>query len=310
MAKHYSRMKNHKNKVLTGHYDRVMNITQKIEALGFARYLGTFEPNSPEWHSAREGIGGSDIGALMGKSPWKSPYQLWAEKTGKLSDEIEPSMPMKLGTYFEPAIRQLFQDENKEFFTVHETGTWQSVHNPVLKANPDGIIEWEDGKLSVLEIKFTRQYWDELPEHYNLQVQHYLQVLGLEHAIVVAVAGGDYKEFKVVWDDSLQKAMKEAVRAFYGLIETDKAPDFDGSRSTYETVRELSKGLEEGEVELGGLWSNLQATRAEAEYWDRALQAQKSAVLAYMNGTKYGLFQGEKVIALQARNGKPFITFK
>jgi hypothetical protein len=29
-----------------------------------------------------------------------------------------------------------------------------------------------------------------------------------------------------------------------------------------------------------------------------------------MDGTKYGLFQGDKVIALQARNGKPFITFK
>ena len=40
-----------------------MDITQKVEALGFGRYLGTFEPNSQEWHAAREGIGGSDIGA-------------------------------------------------------------------------------------------------------------------------------------------------------------------------------------------------------------------------------------------------------
>ena len=134
-----------------------MNITQKIEALGFGKYLGTFEPNSPEWHEARKGIGGSDIGALMGKSPFKSPFQLWAEKTGQLSDEIEPSMPMKLGTAFEPAIRQLFQEENKDWLTVHETGTWQSKENSLLKANPDGIIEWKDGELGVLEIKFTRQ---------------------------------------------------------------------------------------------------------------------------------------------------------
>jgi putative phage-type endonuclease len=287
-----------------------MNITQKIEALGFARYLGTFEPNSDEWHSAREGIGGSDIGALMGKSPWKSPYQLWAEKTGKLSDEIETSMPMKLGTAFEPAIRQLFADENEGFLTVHETGTWQSVHNPVLKANPDGIIEWNDGNLGVLEIKFTRQYWDELPEHYNLQVQHYLQVLGLERGIVVAVAGGDWKEFEVVWDDSLIKTMKTAVRGFYDLIAKDEAPDFDGSDSTYETVRTLSEGLQEGEIELGALYSNLIRARSEFEQADNYFKAMKSAVLAYMDGIKYGLYQGEKVIALQARGGKPFITFK
>ena len=287
-----------------------MEITQKIEALGFGRYLGTFEPNSEEWHAAREGIGGSDIGALMGKSPWKSAYQLWAEKTGQLSDQIEPSMPMKLGTAFEAPIRELFREQNEGWLKVYETGTWQSVANPILKANPDGIIEWEDGKLGILEIKFTRQYWDELPEHYNLQVQHYLQVLGLERSIVVAVAGGDWKEFEVVWDDSLQKDMKKAVRAFYGLVTSNKAPEYDGSTSTYETVRELSDGLQEGEMELGSLWSNLVATKAEADYWANALQAQKSAVLAFLNGIKYGLYQGEKVISLQARNGKPFITFK
>jgi len=287
-----------------------MEITQKIEALGFGRYLGTFEPNSEEWHAAREGIGGSDIGALMGKSPWKSAYQLWAEKTGQLSDEIEPSMPMKLGTAFEAPIRDLFREQNEGWLKVYETGTWQSVANPILKANPDGIIEWEDGKLGVLEIKFTRQYWDELPEHYNLQVQHYLQVLGLGRGIVVAVAGGEWKEFEVVWDDSLQKDMKKAVRAFYGLVTSNKAPEYDGSSSTYETVRELSEGLQEGEMELGSLWSNLVATKAEADYWANALQAQKSAVLAFLNGIKYGLYQGEKVISLQARNGKPFITFK
>ena len=287
-----------------------MEITQKIEALGFGRYLGTFEPNSEEWHAAREGIGGSDIGALMGKSPWKSAYQLWAEKTGQLSDEIEPSMPMKLGTAFEAPIRDLFREQNEGCLKVYETGTWQSVANPILKANPDGIIEWEDGKLGVLEIKFTRQYWDELPEHYNLQVQHYLQVLGLGRGIVVAVAGGEWKEFEVVWDDSLQKDMKKAVRAFYGLVTSNKAPEYDGSSSTYETVRELSEGLQEGEMELGSLWSNLVATKAEADYWANALQAQKSAVLAFLNGIKYGLYQGEKVISLQARNGKPFITFK
>jgi putative phage-type endonuclease len=287
-----------------------MTITQKIEALGFAKYLGTFEPNSPEWHNARKGIGGSDIGAVMNKNPWKSAYTLWAEKSGLISDQLDPSMPMKLGTAFEPAIRDLFQAENKEWLTVYETGTWSSLENPNLKANPDGIIEWKNGKLSVLEIKFTRQYWNELPEHYNLQVQHYLQVLGLDSGMVVAVAGGDYREFEVVKDESLIASMKEAVRGFYGFLEANKAPDYDGSDSTYETVRELSEGLEDGEIELGALWSNLTSTKAEFDYWDNALKAQKSAVLAFMNGIKYGLYRGEKVVGLQARNGKPFITFK
>jgi putative phage-type endonuclease len=287
-----------------------MNITEKIESLGFAKYLGTFEPNSKEWHEARKGIGGSDISAVMDMNPWKSAYQLWAEKSGLIPDDLEPSMPMKLGTAFEPAIRQLFAEENKEWLTVHETGTWQSLTDPVMKANPDGIIEWANGKLGVLEIKFTRQYWDELPEYYNLQVQHYLAVLGLDSGMVVAVSGGDYREFEVKKDYILIDALKTRLRGFCDLLEANTPPDYDGSNSTYETVRTLSEGLQEGEIELGALWSNLLQAKKESEYWENTFKAQKSAVLAFMNGTKYGLFQGEKVIALQARAGKPFITFK
>jgi putative phage-type endonuclease len=286
-----------------------MEITQKIEALGFAKYIGTFEPGTREWYQARQGIGGSDVASVMDKNPWKSAYTLFMEKSGKQWKDLPPSIAMQMGTAFEPVIRQLFQDNNSEWLTVHETGTWASIEEPRSVANVDGIIEWADGSLGVLEIKFSRMYWDELPEHYNLQVQHYLSVLGLKRGIVVAVAGGDWKEFEVVRDDSLVKEMKSRLQAFYGFLDTDTAPDYDGSESTYETVRELSEGLQDGEIELGSLWSNLLQAKSESEYWEGQFKAHKSAVLAFMNGTKYGLFQGEKVINLQARNGKPFITF-
>jgi putative phage-type endonuclease len=287
-----------------------MTITEKIEALGKAKYVGTFEPGTREWYKARRGIGGSDVAAVMDMNPWKSAYTLWAEKSGKAWQDIPASMPMKMGTAFEPVIRQLFQEENEHWLTVHETGTWASIEEPRSVANVDGIIEWENGKLSVLEIKFSRQYWDKLPEHYNLQVQHYLSVLGLDSGMVVAVAGGDWKEFEVKRDNELIEHMKTRVQGFYDLLEGNEPPDYDGSESTYQTVRTLSQGLEDGEIELGALWSNILSAKSEAEFWDRQFTAQKSAVLAFMNGTKYGLFQGEKVIALQAKAGKPFITFK
>jgi putative phage-type endonuclease len=287
-----------------------MEITQKIEALGFATYLGNFEPGTPDWHKARRGIGGSDIASVMDLNPWKSAYTLFMEKSGKAWQDIPSTIPMQLGTAFEPVIRKLFADNNSEWLKVHETGTWASKEDPRAVANVDGIIEWDDGSLGVLEIKFSRQYWDKLPEHYNLQVQHYLWVLGLKRGVVVAVAGGDWREFEVVRDDSLVEAMKSRLQAFYGFLDTDTAPDYDGSESTYETVRQLSEGLEEGEIELGSLWANLLQAKSESEYWEKQFKAHKSAVLAFMDGTKYGLFQGEKVIALQARNGRPFITYK
>jgi len=40
------------------------------------------------------------------------------------------------------------------------------------------------------------------------------------------------------------------------------------------------------------------------------LNSFKSATLAQMNGVKVGTYNGQQVVALQARNGKPFLTFK
>jgi len=286
-----------------------MNITEQIEALGSAKFIGSFESGSPEWHAARAGVGGSDIGVIFGKSQFKSPYTLWAEKSNLLPD-TDSTIPMRLGTALEPAIRQFFAAENKDWLTVEDTGTWQSTKDSWMKANPDGIIVWADGSLGVLEIKHSATYVSEIPESWKLQVLWYLDVLGLKRGVVCAVIGGRYTEFEVVWDESIAKDMRERVRAFYDLVLQETPPDFDGSTSTYETIRELSEGLTEGEVELDGLWVDLIAAKIIFEQADANFNAKKSVVLAYMNGTKYGFYQGERVLTLQARNGKPFITFK
>jgi len=286
-----------------------MRITDAIESLGAAKFIGSFESGSPEWHAARAGIGGSDVGVILGKSQFKSPYTLWCEKSNLLGD-TDSTIPMRLGTALEPAIRQFFINENKDWLTVHETGTWESTESDWMKANPDGIIEWADGTLGVLEIKHSATYVTEIPESWKLQVLWYLMVLGLKRGVVCAVIGGRYTEFEVLWDESLVQQMKTAVWAFYGFVQDGLAPDFDGANSTYETVRELSDGLVDGELDLGNFWVDLAAAKAIYEVAEQNFTKHKTAVLAFMNGTKYGNWQGERVVALQARNGKPYITFK
>lgn len=285
-----------------------MTITQKIADKGKARLIGTYESNTTEWHAAREGIGGSDIGAIMGKNPWKSAYTLWAEKSNLIAG-VESNTAMKLGTALESPIREFWANENKGWLTVYETGTWQSVEHAYYKANPDGIIEWSDGQLGVLEIKHSRQYWDKLPEAYELQVQWYLHVLGLKLGIVVALAAGDLKEFRVEYDPELMEQVETAVRAFYGCLEGGVAPDWDGSTSTYETVREISDGLTDGEIELDKLYENLIAAKVIYDHAEENFNLYKATTLAYMNGIKTGLYKGEKVVNLRASKGRPFITF-
>jgi predicted phage-related endonuclease len=289
-----------------------MTIDQQIESLGRAKLLGYFEHDSEEWHEARKGVAGSLVGTLMGHNPWRSAYTAYYEALGELPrDSTGPSMAMKLGTIFEQPIQDLWVSENAEWLTAHNTGTWASVFYPEFKANPDAIIEWADGSLGILEIKFSRNPMNELPPHYRDQVMWYMHVLGLKKGILVAVANGEMVEHEIDYD--LDYAIQLEIRAitFLHKLEIGEAPDWDGSQSTYETVRTLSEHIFDGDIELGELYPQLMRAKELAEETEQQFTLLKSKVLHLMDGVKVGLYQGDKVLSLQARgSGLPFIVFK
>lgn len=43
-----------------------------------------------DWLKERQkGIGGSDVAAILGMSPWRTPYQVWEEKTTPIDETAE-----------------------------------------------------------------------------------------------------------------------------------------------------------------------------------------------------------------------------
>jgi predicted phage-related endonuclease len=289
-----------------------MTIDQQIESLGSAKLLGYFAHDSEEWHQARKGVAGSLVGSLMGHNPWRSAYTAYYEYLEQLPrDSNGPSMAMKLGTVFEQPIQDLWVSENSEWLKAHNTGTWQSTSNPAFRANPDAIIEWLDGSLGILEIKFSRNPMNELPPHYRDQVMWYMHVLGLTKGILVAVANGEMIEHEIDYDPKYAAELEMRALDFLERIETGVAPDWDGSQSTYETVRYLSESIHDGDIELGELYPQLMRAKEVAEETEQAFTLLKSKVLHLMDGVKVGTYQGDKVLSLQARgSGVPFIVFK
>jgi hypothetical protein len=289
-----------------------MTIDQQIESLGSAKLLGYFEHASDEWHEARKGVAGSLVGTLMGHNPWRSAYTAYFEALGELPrDSNGPSMAMKLGTIFEQPIQDLWVEENKDWLTAHNTGTWASASEPRFKANPDAIIEWADGSLGVLEIKFSRNPMNELPPHYKDQVMWYMHVLGLKKGILVAVANGELVEHEIEYDQEYALELVDKAYEFLMCLEMNEAPDWDGSQSTYETVRILSESIHDGDIELGELYPQLIRAKELSEETEEQFTLLKSKVLHLMDGVKVGTYQGDKVLSLQARGtGLPYIVFK
>lgn len=285
-------------------------ITQKIERYNSARLFGRAEAGSATWLKwRRESITGSDISSIVGLNPWKSALTLYYQKTGELQEQ-EATTRMMLGNYLEAGIAELFQDLNPNLRVYRDLGTFAKVDAPVYKANPDGVIEDQLGNLSVLEIKHTSQYWTEVPMHYQLQVMWYQYVLGLKNpATLVAVTGGDLKQFVVEYDETLISKSLEAVELFLGLLNLGVAPDYDGSASTYETVRELSGDLIDDVKELN-CGNELLAAKQIFDAAEQNLNKHKSIALAELNGTKVGTWAGMEIVRLAQRGtGKPYLTF-
>lgn len=193
-------------------------IEDKVEALGVATMLGRYRSGTPEWHQARVGIGGSEVGAICGVNPYKSPDAVLAAKLGQ-SEEVVPNLAMRLGTVFEDPIRRIWKEDNQDFLDCYGTGTWQNVANPTWKANPDGLIEWRDGTLGILEIKYTSRKWDKLPEYYRYQVLWYMRALGIERGILVQCHGHNLTEWAIDYDGETIAKMETAVKAFENKLQ-------------------------------------------------------------------------------------------
>src|SRR5690554_4862395 len=141
-----------------------------------------------EWVDARQDyIGGSEVAALLGKSPYQTPFQLWLLKTGRR--ESRGSTPItEMGHILEPVCAEKFtQVTGLKLRNISEP--YEHPEYSFLRGNIDRQIvssELHPGP-GVLEIKTTTSYLlrnevNPYPISWEYQIQHYLMLTGYEYA--------------------------------------------------------------------------------------------------------------------------------
>lgn len=279
-----------------------------------AKYLGTFTNGSSEWHEVRaDGIGGSEIGTILGLNPWESPYYLWASKTGQIPPKQLDSFAVKLGNYLEPVILEKILPEMHPDWELYSVGTYQHPKLPFLHANPDALAK-VNGEWVVVEVKTSRNYWEEIPPHYIQQTMHYMNVLGIKKAVICGLVAMDWKEIWIDFDEFEGKVIEQKASEFWKMVVDGTEPDFDGSDSTYQAVREMHPDIDGTEVEIDGL-HHLSLAQEAFDKAEAELRKQKSEVLALMGSAQHAYIEHEgkkyRVASRQARgNGVPFLVVK
>lgn len=283
-------------------------MSKKLEhpLFGSAVLIGDFENQSPEWHELRSnGIGGSQVGTILGLNPWESAYTLWAKLSGKIPESFEQNEKMFWGTVLEPVIRDEWGKQNPEF-EIFDTGTWADGWK---HANPDGILKRGDD-YGLLEIKTAGYRWDEVPPQYYAQVQWYMHLLGLKWCkIVVLFQGNQLQTYTINYDQEFVHGALLRVTEFWDGVAKDVAPSWDGSESTYQTVRIMHPDIVDSEIELGKLGSELLSAQGQLDSATEKLNEIKSIVLDFMDKAKYGQLDGKTIVTRSARNGGiPYLT--
>ena len=193
-----------------------------------------------EWR--RKGIGGSDVAAIAGLSPWKSPVAVWLEKTGQIQQE-EPGEAAYWGTVLEDVVAREFTIRTG-LKIRRRNAILQHPEYPWMLANVDRMIV---GKNAGLECKTTSAYnvkeWegDEIPAQYILQVQHYMAVTGYqEWWFAVLIGGNRFVYKKIERDDELIQQLIDLEKDFWeNNVVANVPPELDGSPASTELVKRM-----------------------------------------------------------------------
>lgn len=190
-----------------------------------------------DWLEYRKlGIGGSDASVVCGVSRYKSPVELWMEKTGQLHPQ-EAGEAAYWGTQLEAMVRAEFT-KRTGIEVEHKGVLLQSEKHPFMLANLDGTCEHPDYGTCIFEAKTASAYkageWNNaIPDEYQLQLQHYMAVTGYKAAYIAVLIGGNTFRWKLVErDEELISMLIELETAFWNHVQQVTPPAMDGSHAS------------------------------------------------------------------------------
>lgn len=191
----------------------------------------------------RKGVGGSDVAAIMGLSPYRGAYEVWAEKSGLIeAPDISDKPAVIWGNILEPVVGEHYAENHPDREVRRLNAVCQSIERPWAQASLDYEVKDPELGWGVLEIKTAGQRsegkWDDgVPLFYQTQVAHYLSVTGRAFADVAVLIGGqDYREYRIMRDEDDICAVESAVDEFWQRVQTGDEPPIDGSPGEAEAL--------------------------------------------------------------------------
>ena len=222
------------------------------------------------WLSLRgQDVTASVAGALFGVHEYMTPFQLWALKAGRITDDPEETPAMRRGTLLEPVAVELLREAHPDWSMIHNTGPDRVYYrDPAARigATPDLRVHDPVRGYGLVQIKTVeqgafRRKWAaggdgviEPPLWIAVQALLEAHLTGADWVGVAALVCGyglDLHEVRIPQNEGVVKRLYERTAEFWTMVGDgiEPSPDFARDGDTLDRLYARDTGTE---IDLSG----------------------------------------------------------
>lgn len=261
-------------------------------------------------------IGGNDVAAILGLSPYRTPVDVWLEKTGQ-STNNQTSMAMRFGQFAEEFIAQEYSRATQQAVTQYEEAFTDPDHQ-YLAGHIDRFVLPKNGDLfhstnqlaaqKLLECKtanpFAQQEWgdagtDSVPMSHLIQCLWYLMLTGCESAdLAVLFGNSDFRIYTIFRDKEIESILREKACHFWEqYVQTKIAPPVQNEadcRSLFEkSIPSKAKEADQYDLEL---LEQLKNANHQLLSYEKQISSIKQVLMQSLQDAESLQFEGRSLV--------------
>ena len=245
--------------------------------------------NRQEWLRERKNyLGGSDLGAISGLSPYKTALDVYLDKTsGDIREETNDAM--RWGNLLEDVVAKAYSEDTGRTIEIEPNTIYHSEYK-FLGANID---RWADNKRRILECKtasfLKAKEWgdlgtDQIPESYLIQNATYSAVCNIPVVDTAVLIGGqDFRIYTYNRNKELEeKLIKIACNFWHNHIEKRIPPKCVSTRDTFNLFPQSNHHEIVAESNILEKWEQLKAAKEEENRIADTIEKLKTDIQEFM----------------------------
>jgi putative phage-type endonuclease len=260
----------------------------------------------------RDGLGGSDIAAIIGESPYRRPIDVWLDKRGEAANDFAGNERTRWGDVLEPVVAGEYAHREGARLLVAAPKTWVHPEHSWLRGSPD-FLACAEGALAGLGEEITRgtfararlnsDAWgveikthgfragsaysggegevvaddDSIPPHIRVQCAWYQALTGADRWDLAALIDtSNLRTYRIPRDAELEAyLLEEAERFWKRNVLGGVAPEPDGSPSFARYLKQRFAAHSAEIVDAGADVDSLLAEYRDARDAEKAAKAAK-----------------------------------